>query len=232
MAARTQSEEPESSGAHSCDAELVPDNGRHDGAEDLYGVQHFLVRKRRDTHLECDAGDAAENFIHIKDLFRDLFSVVDQQRAGRSAQGVELSACGSGPAAFLADFGKSVRIAWKEYFRGLVSGVCEKANRMKTYGKSLGGMAGAAPSLAVEVYERTEAFRLTADYRHHKRKSEHAGANEGFGGAADTDPYRERILQRPRVDCLAGKSRAVSAGPVHLRACPDFQEKIEFFRKK
>jgi len=65
-------------------------------------------------------------------------------------------------------------------------------------------MTGAAPSLAVEVYERTEALRLTADYRHHKRKSEHACANEGFGGAADTDPYREWILQRPRVDSLAG----------------------------
>jgi len=41
------------------------------GAEDLYGIQHSFVLKRRDTHLECDAGDAAENFIHVKDLFRD-----------------------------------------------------------------------------------------------------------------------------------------------------------------
>ena len=89
MASRTQSEGLESSGAYRDDAELVPDNRCHVGAEDLDGVQHFLVRKRRDTHLECDAGDATENFIHIKDLFRDRFSVADQQRAGRSAQGVE-----------------------------------------------------------------------------------------------------------------------------------------------
>src|SRR6266478_8472929 len=232
MGLRTQSEEFESSGANRRDAELVPDNRCHGGAQDLYGVQHFLVRKGRDPHLECDAGDAAENFIHIKDLSRDRFSVADQQRAGRSAQGVELSACGGWPAAFLADFGKGVRIAWIEYFRGFVSGVREKANGMKTYSKSLGRMTGAASSLAVEIYERAEALRLTADYGHHKRKSEHACANEGFGGAADTDPYRQRILQRARVDCLAGKSRAVFAGPVHLRACPDFQEKIEFFRKK
>ena len=103
MAFRSQSEELESSGAYRGDTEIVPDDRGHDGAEDLYGVQHFLVRKRRDTHLECDAGDATENFIHIKDLFRDGFSVADQQRAGRSAQGVELSACGGWPAAFLAD---------------------------------------------------------------------------------------------------------------------------------
>ena len=82
----TQREEYESSGAYRSDAELVPDNRSHVSAEDLYGVQHFLVRKRRDTHLECDAGYATENFIHIKDLFRDRFSIADQQRAGRSAQ--------------------------------------------------------------------------------------------------------------------------------------------------
>src|ERR1700674_1163535 len=232
MASRTQSEGLESSGAYRDDAELVPDNRCHVGAEDLDGVQHFLVRKRRDTHLECDTGDATENFIHIKDLFRDRFSVADQQRASRSAQGVELSACGGWPAAFLADFGKCVRIAWIEYFRGFVSGICEKANGMKTHSKSLGGMTGAAPSLTVEVYEWAEAFRLTADYGHHKRKSEHTCTNEGFGGAADPDPYRQRILQRARVDCLAGKSRAVFAGPMHLRACPYLEEKIEFFCKE
>jgi hypothetical protein len=86
MAFGTQSEELESSGAYNTDAELVPDNRRHEGAKDLYGVQHFLVRKCRDTHLEYDAGDAAEGFIHVKDLFRGRFSVADQQRAGRSSR--------------------------------------------------------------------------------------------------------------------------------------------------
>jgi hypothetical protein len=66
-------------------------------AKDFYGVQHFFVWQRRDTHLECDAGDAAENFIHVKNLFRDRFGVADQQRAGRSAQGVKQSACGGWP---------------------------------------------------------------------------------------------------------------------------------------
>ncbi len=103
---------------------------------------------------------------------------------------------------------------------------------MKTYGKSLGRMTGATPSLAVELYEWAEAFRFTADYGHHKRKSEHSCANERFGCAADTDPYGERILQRARVDCLAGKRRAVFSGPVHFGAFPDFQEKLEFFRKE
>ena len=124
------------SGVHRNDAEFVPDNMCHLGAEDLYGLQHFLVRKRRDSHLECNAGDAAENVIRIKDLLCDRFRVADQQCAGRSAQGVELSTCGGWPTAFLADFGKGVRIPWKEYLRSFVSGLCEKANGMKTYSQS------------------------------------------------------------------------------------------------
>jgi hypothetical protein len=40
------------------------------------------------------------------------------------------------------------------------------------------------------------------------------------------------MLQRARVDCLAGKRRAVFSGPVHFGVFPDFQEKLEFFRKE
>jgi hypothetical protein len=183
------------------------------GTEDFYGVQHFLMRKGRDTHLECDARDAAKTFVHVKDLFRDRFSVADQQRAGWSAQGVEWSACGGWPATFLADFGECVRIAWKEYVRGFFPSVREKANGMKTYNESLGGMTGSASSLAIQGYERAEAPWLTADYGHHQRKSKHARTSERFGRAADTDPNGQRILQRARVDGLAGK-RAVIAGLV------------------
>src|SRR5712692_2585051 len=218
--------------AQRSDTQLAPDDRRHLSAEEFYGVQHFFMRHRRDTHLECDAGDAAENFIHVKDLFCDRFSVADQQCTSRSAQRVELSTCGGRPAAFLADFGKSVRIAWKEYFCGFVRGVREKADGMKTYGELFRRMTGATASLAIEVYKRPEASGLTADDGNHERKSEHSCANERFGRAADTDPKGERILQRARIDCLAGKGGAVFAGPVHLRACTDFQEKVELFRKE
>jgi len=72
------------------DAEPFPDNRRRAFPEDFYGAQSFLVRERRDAHLECDARNATENFIHIKDLLRDRSSVSDQPRTGRSAQGVKL----------------------------------------------------------------------------------------------------------------------------------------------
>jgi hypothetical protein len=42
----------------------------------------FWCGRRRNTHLECAAGDAAENFVHVEDLFRDRFRVPDQRCAG------------------------------------------------------------------------------------------------------------------------------------------------------
>jgi hypothetical protein len=73
----TQSDELNSSRACRSDTQLAPDNRRHFSAEDFYGVQHFFVWQRRDTHLESDARNATENFFHVKDLFRDRFSVAD-----------------------------------------------------------------------------------------------------------------------------------------------------------
>ena len=67
----------DSSRAYRGGAELVPNDLRHGGAEDFDGVQHFFVWQRRDTHLECDARNATENFINVEDLFRDRFSVAD-----------------------------------------------------------------------------------------------------------------------------------------------------------
>lgn len=126
----------------------------------------------------------------------------------------------------------NVGIAWKEYFCSFVRGVREKADGMKTNSKSLGRMTSPAPSPAIEVYKRPEASGFTADDGNHERESEHSGANERFGRAADTDPDRQRILQRAGVDCLTCESGAVFAGPVHMRACTDFQKKVEFFLEK
>src|ERR1700733_1474126 len=183
--------------------QLVAHNRSHLSAQNLYRAQHFLVRKRGYAHLECDARDAAESFVYVKDFFRDRSSVTYQQRSSGPALCVELRAGGGRPAAFLADFGKSVCVTWKESIRGFVCGVREKADGMKTDSEAVGGMAGASPGFAVEVNERAETYRLAADDGDHERKSEHSRANKGFGRAAHTDPYRQRILQRTRVDCLA-----------------------------
>ena len=74
----SQSEELDSSRVYrsGIQLQLVPDNRCHLSAEDFYGVQHFFVEQRRDTHLEGDARNTTENFIHVKDLFRDRIAAM------------------------------------------------------------------------------------------------------------------------------------------------------------
>jgi len=98
-----------------------------------------------------------------KDLLRDRFSITDQQCASGSALGVELSARGGWPATFLSNFGKGVRIARIEYFRGFFRGVREKANGVKTYSKLLGGMTSPAPRRRCWGSNKTEENRPRAN---------------------------------------------------------------------
>jgi hypothetical protein len=85
---------------------------------------------------------------------------------------------------------------------------------------------------AVGVNERAKSFRFTTDDSHHERQPEHAGADKGGGRATDADPYGQRILQRARVDGLAGERRAVFAGPFDVRVRADGEEQIKFLSEE
>ena len=63
------------------------------------------------------------------------------------------------------------------------------------------------------------------------RCSEHTCKNERFSRAAHADPDRQRILERARVDRLAGKGRAMFAGPVHFCAARIFRSRSSFSTK-
>src|SRR6478735_6059409 len=88
-------------------------------------------------------------------------------------------------------------------------------------------MAGAAAGLAVEVDERAEPSGLAADDRDHERQPQGPGADKGLGGAADADPDREWVLQRPWEDALAGERGTVLSGPRDLHLFADAQEEVE-----
>src|SRR5882757_7109035 len=91
----------------------------------------------------------------------------------------------------------------------------------------VGRMAGAQTRLAVTLDQRPEPVRFASDDRDHQRQTELPGANEGGGCAADTERYRKRILQRARVNSLAGEWGAMLARPVHMRFLADLQKQIE-----
>src|SRR6476619_8270813 len=88
-------------------------------------------------------------------------------------------------------------------------------------------MAGAQTGLAVTVDQRPEPMRLAADDRDHQRQSECAGASKRAGRAADTEPNRQRVLERARVNSLPGECSAVLARPVNMRVLADAQKQIE-----
>ena len=85
----------------------------------------------------------------------------------------------------------------------------------------------AQTGMTIAVYQGREAMGLAADDRDHQRQAEPAGASEGTGCAADTEPNRKRVLERARVDSLPGECRAMLARPVNVRVLADVQKQIE-----
>src|ERR1700732_294261 len=136
------------------------------------------MRQRRDTHLECDARDAAEGIIHVQYFLRDSLGVTDQQRTCWSAHGVELCPGSWGPAALLADLGEGVCVSRIKVVGSLLGGVSKEADGVETHDEFLGGVTGAAACLAVQVDQRAESFGFATDDGDHEGESKHTGASE------------------------------------------------------
>ena len=192
------------------------DDGGYSGAEEFDGVHEFVVGEGGDAHLEADAGDAAEGFVHLEELGGYGFGVTDHESAAGAAECFELAAGDGRPAALLADPGEGFGVAGEEVVCGLLVGVGDVAEGVDADFELFGGVAGALAGFAVEVNERAEAMGLAADDGDHERKAEDAGADEGFGRATDSQPDGERVLQGAGVDTLASERGAVLAGPVDV----------------
>src|SRR5438045_784252 len=75
------------------------DDGGYAGAEEFDGMHESVVAQGGDAHLETDAGDAAEGFVHLQELGGYGFGVADHERSGGAAEGFELAAGDGRPAA-------------------------------------------------------------------------------------------------------------------------------------
>src|SRR5207253_9334821 len=103
----------------------------------------------------------------MQDLFHDSLRISDNERAGRSEQGVEMCASDWRPAAFLPDLRKTSRITGKEFVCRFRCTVGDIAQRMNAHLELIWRMAGAQTSLAVAVDQWPEAVRFAADDRNH-----------------------------------------------------------------
>src|SRR2546423_14582045 len=93
-------------------------------------------------------------------------------------------------------------------------------------------MAGAQTRLAVTIDQWPEPVRLAADDRDHQRQPERAGANEGTGRAADTEPNRQRILKRARGHSPPSEGRAGLARPVDTHVAAEVHKQIGLLPQK
>src|SRR5690348_4478760 len=136
------------------------------------------MRQRRHAHLECNARDAAEHFVHIEYFFRYGLRIPNQQGTRGSAHGVELRARGWRPTAFLADLGEGMRVAGIKIVGSLPGRVPQEADGVKPHYELFGRVARAATGLTVEVDQGTESSGFATDDRDHQRESEHTGTSE------------------------------------------------------
>src|SRR6266571_5119900 len=84
----------------------------------------------------------------------------------------------------------------------------------------------------VAVDQWSKAVRFPADDGYHQWEPEHAGANKRARCASYTEPNRQRVLQRARINSLPGECRAVFARPLNVRVLADVQKQIEFLGKE
>jgi hypothetical protein len=202
------------------------------GAEEFDGVHEFVMAEGGDAHLEADAGDAAQVFVHLEELVGYGFGVADEECAPGAAEGFELAAGDWRPAALFADFGEGFGVAGEEVVGGLLVGVGYVAQGVDADFESFGGVAGALAGFAVEVDEGAEAVGFAADDRDHERQAEYAGADKRLRSAAYAEPDGERVLQGARVDALSGERGAVLAGPVDVGGFAQGEEEVELFFKE
>lgn len=93
-------------------------------------------------------------------------------------------------------------------------------------------LAGAARRLAVEIEERRKPAWLAPDDGQRYRQAERAGTRHRLRRAADGDPERQHLLQRPGIDAAIVDRRPHLARPADFLALAQRHQKIELLGKE
>ena len=182
--------------------------------------------------METEAGDAAEGLVHGVNFFRDGLRRADEQCAGGAEQRVEVAARDGRPTALAADLGEGARVAREKLVGGLLVGLGNVAEHVQTDVKFFGRVAGLRAGLAIQVDQRTEPVRLSADDRDHERQAEFAGTGKGRRRAADAEPDRKLGLQRTRENTLVVQRGAVASAPRDRGFGADFEQEFQLLLKE
>src|SRR3954451_22142394 len=99
----------------------------------------------------------------MQDFFRHSLRISDNERSGRSEQGVEMCASDWRPAAFLPDLRKTSRITGKEFVCRLCRTVGNIAQRMDADLELIWSVSRAQTRVTVAIDQWPETVRSPAD---------------------------------------------------------------------
>jgi hypothetical protein len=92
-----------------------------------------------------------------------------------------------------------------------------------------GIVPGPAPCLAIEIHQRHEPFRMSADDGERQRESERSRAHDGLRRAADGDPHGNWLLQGAWINALACERRSMLPRPGDVLVLAQLEQKAELF---
>jgi hypothetical protein len=107
-----------------------------------------------------------------------------------------------------------------------LGGLGDKAQRVDAERQS--GMPGPLRRRAEQLHEGRESIGLAADDRQRHRQAEPAAADRRLRRAADRDPDRQRLLERPRVHASIGERRRRALGDHVVEPGPGSPDAIMF----
>jgi len=168
------------------------------------------VRHGAHAHL-ADVAGVTEQLVLIEDLLGHLLWRTGGDRATGRAQRLVVGTFGRRPAALAADPVHHLEVGGGE---GGVGGGCALADErmgVDRHPQARRIVSRLCTGAAVELHERREPLRLTADDRDRQRKAEQPGSRHRRRGAADRDPHGQGVLERPRPHTRVLQRRAVTA---------------------
>src|SRR5437588_7540322 len=207
--------------------QLLLQNWRHPRPQQLDCFHQLRVRQRTGIHLKSDARNSAQRLAVPDDLLRNLVGITNQQRTFWTALRIETGAGDRRPAALPADIGEGAGVAGKEFIRGLLRCRRDITQRVDTDFQTIGRMPESLTSLPIQVDQRTKTVRVPTDDRDHQRKSERAGTRKGLRCSTDSEPYRQWILERTRINALSRQGRSMFARPGHILIVADLEEQLQ-----
>src|ERR1700747_1208043 len=142
-------------------------------------MHRFSMRNNAAIEEDCHSADAPKYFVLVENLFGNRLRITNQQSVGRPAGSVELGPADWGPSAFFADPPKDFSIGRIKIVGCLLLTICHKSDRVNTNIDADGtcgirsivfcAVACLRSGLSIEVNQRAEPARLTADDRNGQR---------------------------------------------------------------